>query len=95
MYSIIRCIGPGAWDCIIRLMKSDHYGIFSIRKIGDDDFIIWFSASHNDFDVTNEFLLNKLKEMAQGQVYDNPHTIKKFPRCISVTINCPKYISRY
>ena len=59
IYSIVRCIGYGARDCIYRQLRNDAIGIYGFRKIGDseNDQIVWFSTSHNDFKshITEEF----------------------------------------
>lgn len=92
IYSIIRCIGPGASNCIYRQLNSDVGGRYSIRKINSskNDQIIWFSSSHNDFGdhITEEFLLKKLDELGKGKVYDNPYTTTYNPDPISGTIKC-------
>lgn len=92
IYSIIRCTGAGACDCIYRQLGSDIGGRYGIRKIGGskNDQIIWFSSSHNDFGdhITEEFLLKKLDELGSGKVYEDPHTTTYNPDPISGTIKC-------
>ena len=67
IYSVIRCTGSGAYDCIRRQMFGDDMGIYGDHKIdsSENDQIIWFSVSHDDFGdhITEEFLLNKLQEL--------------------------------
>ena len=49
--------------------------MYNTHKVAgsDNDQIVSFSTSYDDFDehITEEFLLNKLQELGQGKVYNH------------------------
>lgn len=94
IFSVIRCMGFSAGQCVHNQIRSNVSPMYAIHKINNsnEDQIIWFSFSHDDFrreKCTEKFLLDKLQELGKGTIYDNPSTTKKCNEPpISGTINC-------
>jgi hypothetical protein len=89
IYSIIRCTGKNAHNCIENQYQGDLFGMRGTHKINDDDQLIWFSTSDIDSNIVDEkFLLDKLQILGKGKVYDDPNTTTKTYKSISGTIKC-------
>jgi hypothetical protein len=92
IYSVIRCTGSDAENCIRRQYKGDSFGMYGIQQINDreNDKIIWFTTSHDDSgdNINEEYLLNKLQELSGGEVYDDAFTTTNTFKPISGTIKC-------
>lgn len=72
IYSVIQCIGKDAGFQITKQYKRDISGMYAMRKISDNNQIIWFSYDHKDFGkhITIEFLLDELQRLGGGKIYN-------------------------
>jgi hypothetical protein len=78
IYSITRCVGPEASECVHRLIRNDCTHMYSTHKVGgsDEDQIIWFYKGitvDRSKRPTEKFLLDTLQELGKGNVYDRPY----------------------
>lgn len=72
MYSIIRFVGKDAKDWVNLKCEKDCSGMYAYHKLKDNDYILWFSYSSEDFGkhVTPEFVLLELERLGKGVTYD-------------------------